>query len=46
MVLLAGFIAYVVVLAGFVSFGRFLKDCDDSLFEQLKSAPFSEERAK
>jgi len=45
MILLAGFIVYVVVLAGFVSFGRFLKDCDDSLFEQLKGAPFNEEHS-
>ncbi|MDP1675951.1 MAG: hypothetical protein Q8L88_03725 [Bacteroidota bacterium] len=43
--LFIGVIVYVIVLAGFVSFGRFLKDCDDSLFEQLKAAPFNGKHA-
>lgn len=40
--LILGIIVYVVVLGGFISFGRFLKDCDTSLFEQLKTNPLNE----
>jgi len=41
MTLLLGIIVYVIVLGGFISFGRFLKDCDASIFEQLKKDPLS-----
>lgn len=46
MEVLLGIILYVVILTGFVSFGRFLKDCDNSLFEQLKANELSEKSAK
>lgn len=31
-----GIFVYLVVVFGFVSFGRFLKECDESMAEQLK----------
>jgi hypothetical protein len=41
-----GIIVYVVILAGFMSFGKFLKDCDETLFEQLKADHLSKKPAK
>ena len=43
--LLIGAVAYIVLLAGFALFGRFMKDCDDELFEQIKAIPFSKKHA-
>ncbi len=30
-----GFVGYLIVLTVFVSFGRFLKECDDTMSNQL-----------
>ncbi len=35
MELFLGFIGYLIVLSVFVSFGRFLKECDDTMSSQL-----------
>ena len=31
-----GIVLYVAVVFGFVSFGKFLKECDNTMREQLK----------
>lgn len=36
MEIIIGVILYVIVIALFTSFGRFLKECDESMFEQIK----------
>lgn len=33
--LFLGFLGYMAVLTLFVSFGRFLKECDDTMSDQL-----------
>jgi hypothetical protein len=43
--LLLGVAIYGIVLAGFILFGKFLKDCDETLFEQLKTNPLNEKVA-
>ncbi len=45
MLVTMGVVVYVIIVAGFISFGRFLKDCDATLFKQLKADPFTEEPA-
>jgi hypothetical protein len=42
--MLLGVILYLVIVTGFAFFGRFLKDCDETLFEQLETDPVGQER--
>lgn len=30
------FVVYIALLSVFVAFGRFMKECDESMFEQTK----------
>lgn len=35
MEIVVGVLLYLVVIGAFISFGRFLKECDESMLEQL-----------
>ncbi len=36
MEIIIGVVMYSIVIVLFTSFGRFLKECDESMFEQIK----------
>lgn len=35
MEIIIGIVLYLVILGGFLSFGRFLRECDESMFDQI-----------
>ncbi|MFA5831890.1 MAG: hypothetical protein WDA22_00305 [Bacteroidota bacterium] len=40
MEIIIGVLLYLAVIGAFTSFGRFLKECDESMYEQIKKESF------